>query len=49
MQEQIKRSPLLFPTLDILNVHLDINDYTLNDFVVHDYQSCDPLIMKMRP
>lgn len=38
MQEQIKRSPYPFPTVEIVNKRANINDYVLEDFKIHNYE-----------
>jgi len=48
LQEQLERKPLEFPTLRILNKHDNINDYTMDDFSVKNYQYYPQLKMNMR-
>ena len=47
MKEQITRTPLPFPTLEIVNKRDNINDYVVEDFKVHDYQHLAPIKLKM--
>ena len=47
MKEQITRTPLPFPTLEILNKRENINDYVVEDFKIHDYQHHAPIKLKM--
>lgn len=47
MKEQITRTPLPFPTLEIVNKRDNINDYVAEDFKVHDYQHLAPIKLKM--
>jgi len=47
MKEQITREPYEFPTLTILNKRDNINDYTIDDFKVTDYQHHPPIKMEM--
>jgi thymidylate synthase len=35
---QIAREPLSFPTVSIKQVRDNINDYTIEDFEIHNYQ-----------
>ncbi len=37
VQEQLKRDPKQFPTLEIKGKHLDLESYKYEDFVIHDY------------
>ena len=48
LKEQIKRIPKKFPTLEIKEKRENINDYTLNDFIINDYEFHETLKMKMR-
>jgi thymidylate synthase len=47
MKEQITRTPLPFPTLEIVNKRDNINDYVVEDFKVHDYQHLPSIKLKM--
>jgi thymidylate synthase len=47
MKEQIQRTPFVFPTLHINQIHENINDYQTEDFVISDYKSHETLKMKM--
>jgi len=47
MKEQFKRDPYPFPTLSIKELRENINDYQLEDFEIHNYQSHEPIKMKM--
>ena len=47
MKEQITRTPLPFPTLEILNKRENINDYVVEDFKIHDYHHHAPIKLKM--
>ena len=47
MKEQITRTPLPFPTLEILNKRENISDYVVEDFKIHDYQHHAPIKLKM--
>jgi len=47
IKEQFKRGPYPFPTLSIKELRDNINDYQLEDFEIHNYQSHDPIKMKM--
>jgi thymidylate synthase len=47
IKEQFKRDPYPFPTLSIKELRENINDYQLEDFEIHNYQSHDPIKMKM--
>lgn len=44
---QITREPYPFPTLSIKQVRENINDYTIDDFVINGYQSHEPIKFKM--
>lgn len=48
LKEQSERTPLSFPKLKINRRHLKIEDYTIDDFEVLEYQYCDPIKMNMR-
>lgn len=47
MKEQIKRNPHPFPTVSIKHVRENINDYCVDDFEIHNYQSHEAIKMKM--
>jgi thymidylate synthase len=47
IKEQLKREPYPFPTLSIKELRENINDYQLDDFEINNYQSHDPIKMKM--
>jgi thymidylate synthase len=47
IKEQFKRDPYPFPTLSIKELRENINDYQLEDFEIHNYQSHEPIKMKM--
>ena len=47
MKEQIKRNPYPFPTVSIKQIRVNINDYCLDDFEIHNYQSHEAIKMKM--
>jgi thymidylate synthase len=44
---QSSLQPLDFPTLNIINKYENINDYTMNDFVINDYKHYSKIKMKM--
>ena len=48
LKRQTKNKVYDFPTLKIVNKRKNIEDYTLEDFVVENYYSNDKVIMKMR-
>jgi len=48
MNEQITRTPLPFPTLTITNKHENIEQYSVNDFELSQYQSHKTIKMEMR-
>ncbi len=48
LKEQIKREPFAFPTLSIATVRENINDYIVDDFILHNYQSHSAIKMNMR-
>ncbi len=45
---QVLNKPYSFPTLEIKNVHENIEDYTLDDMVVSNYECHTPIKMVMR-
>ena len=47
IKEQLTREPYDFPTLTILNKRENINDYTIDDFKINDYNHHDQIKMKM--
>ena len=47
IKEQILRTPLDFPTLEIVNKRENINDYIVSDFKINNYQSHEVIKMKM--
>jgi dihydrofolate reductase/thymidylate synthase len=44
---QLQRTPYPFPTVSIKQVRNDINDYTVDDFVVENYVCHDIIKMQM--
>ena len=44
---QLQREPFEFPTLKIINKHENIEDYTMDDFIVSNYKHHEPLEYKM--
>jgi len=49
MKEVLNRVPYEFPTVEIKEVKDDINDYQVDDFIIHNYISHDVIKMKMIP
>jgi thymidylate synthase len=47
MKEQIKRTPYPFPTVSIKQVREKINDYQVEDFIIHDYKSHEAIKVAM--
>jgi len=47
IKTQLTREPFPFPTVSIKELRENINDYTVDDFVVSDYQHHEPIKMKM--
>lgn len=47
LMEQITRKPHTFPTMSIREKRENINDYVLDDFLIHDYTYHAPIKMKM--
>ena len=47
LKRQTKNKVYDFPTLKVVNKRKNIEDYTLEDFVVENYYSNDKVIMKM--
>jgi len=48
VEEQLKREPFEFPTLEIQNIKENINDYTVEDFKINNYQHHPQIKAKMR-
>ena len=48
LKEQVKRKPYEFPKLNITKKHDNINDYSLEDFELTDYECHLPIKMEMR-
>ena len=46
---QVKNEPFEFPKIYIKNKKNNINDYTINDFVIENYNSHKHIKMEMRP
>jgi len=44
---QITRDPYPFPTISIKEVRMNINDYCVDDFEIHNYQSHDAIKVEM--
>jgi thymidylate synthase len=44
---QITRKPYPFPTVSIKQVRDNINDYTVEDFEIHNYQSHEAIKVAM--
>ena len=44
---QITRKPFPFPTLSIKQVRNNISDYTIEDFVLENYQHHEPIKFQM--
>ena len=44
---QITREPYPFPTVSIKQVRENINDYTVEDFKIHNYQSHEAIKVAM--
>ena len=45
---QIERSPYIFPTIEIKNIHDNIEDYTIDDFNIIKYKYHESIKMLMR-
>lgn len=45
--EQLKKQPYDFPTININKIRENINDYQIDDFEIHNYQSHESIKMKM--
>ena len=48
LEEQIKREPYKFPKLEILNKYDNIEDYTINDFKINNYEFHENINLLMR-
>ena len=48
LKEQVERNPFHFPTLKMVRNHENINDYSVEDFILENYQSHLPIKMEMR-
>jgi thymidylate synthase len=48
VKEQVERKPFHFPTLKMVRNHESINDYSVGDFILENYQSHPPIKMEMR-
>jgi thymidylate synthase len=48
VKTQVEREPYEFPTLEILNKHDNINDYSIEDFKLNNYQHHDVIKGAMR-
>ena len=48
LRNQLNKKPFVFPKLIIKNEHSNINDYTLEDFEITDYQHHETIKMEMR-
>ena len=48
LKEQLDRKPYNFPTVSILNIYEDINDYNETDIVINNYKCHDSIKMVMR-
>ena len=46
-KKQITRTPYEFPTVSINQVRENINDYQVEDFEIHNYQTHEGIKMKM--
>ena len=46
-QLQITRKPYPFPTVSIKQVRENINDYCVDDFILENYQSHEPIKFQM--
>ncbi len=47
IKEQLKREPYPFPTVSIKQIRENINDYTIEDFEIHNYQHHPQIKFKM--
>jgi thymidylate synthase len=48
LRKQIERVPYDFPTIEIKNKYDNINDYTVDDIIINNYNSHNSVTMKMR-
>ena len=48
LKQQLTREPYEFPTLEIINVRENINDYVLDDFKISNYKYHDTIKMDMK-
>jgi len=48
LRNQLNKKPFVFPKLIIKNEHSNINDYTLEDFEILEYQHHETIKMEMR-
>jgi thymidylate synthase len=48
LKKQITKKPFDFPTLNIINIKDNINNYELSDFIIENYQCHEEIKMKMR-
>lgn len=47
MRTQVERTPFEFPTIEIKTIRENIDDYEVDDFVIHNYKSGEPIRMNM--
>ena len=47
MRTQVERTPFEFPTIEIKTIRETIDDYEVDDFVIHNYKSGEPIRMNM--
>lgn len=48
LKKQIERKPYVFPKINIVNTHNSIDNYSINDIELIDYQSHESIKMEMR-
>jgi hypothetical protein len=48
LRKQIEREPYDFPTIEIKNKYDNINDYTVDDIIINNYNCHNSVTMKMR-
>ena len=48
LKHQITRKPYAFPTLEIVNIHENIEDYVIDDFKITNYNYHDTIKMDMK-
>ena len=48
LKTQIEREPFEFPTIEIKNKYDNINDYTVDDIIINNYNCHNSVTMKMR-